>query len=310
MPNARPVPTVRRRRLGEALRQFRIQAGPGAKGLTLEEAVEEVIRRDKQAGGDGGTWAPSKLSRIETAKARIRPAEVTQLLTAYGLDAKQDDGIFTALEGLAKHASQQGWWQTYRGVVSPAYADYISLESDAEGIRIWSPQLIPGLLQTAAYARETITVNATTRTPEEVVALAEVRMARQAVLSRPERPLKLRAIIDERVLHQRVATRPTLMRDQLRRLLDAADLPNVTLQIMPLTSSLHPGTSGGFSLVGFPDPMPDVVLLENLVGASYVEADGEARIYADAFEQVVASALPSDMSLALITRILEEGNGK
>ncbi|MFI7337047.1 helix-turn-helix domain-containing protein [Streptomyces sp. NPDC050085] len=308
MPNARPVPTVRRRRLGEALRQFRTQAGPGGEGLTLDEAVEEVIRRDKEAGGDGGTWASSKLSRIETAKAHIRPAEVTQLLKAYGLDAKKEADIFTALEGLAKHASQKGWWQTYSGVVSPAYADYISLESDAESIRIWSPQLIPGLLQNAAYARETIATNATTRTAEEVTALAEVRMARQAVLSRPEGALKFWAIIDERVLHQQFATRPTLMRDQLRRLVEAAELPNITLQVMPLHTALHPGTSGGFSLVGFPRPMPDVVLLENLIGASYVEADGDVQTYADAFEKIVASALSSDESLALITRKLEEGN--
>ncbi|MGW3926473.1 Scr1 family TA system antitoxin-like transcriptional regulator, partial [Streptomyces microflavus] len=186
---------MRRRRLGEALRRFRTQAGPEAKGLTLEEAADLLARLDKEAGGDGGAWTSPKLSRIETAKAHIRPTEVTHVLRAYGMEPETDAEVFTALEGLAKHAGQKGWWQTYSGVVAPAYADYISLESDAENIRIWSPQLIPGLLQTAAYARETIAVNATTRTPEEVTALAEVRMARQAVLSRPEGPLKLWAII-------------------------------------------------------------------------------------------------------------------
>jgi hypothetical protein len=307
MPNARPVPTVRRRRLGEALRRFRNQAGPEGKGLTLEEAADLLSRLDKEAGGDGGAWTSPKLSRIETAKAHIRPAEVTHVLKSYGMEPKKDAEVFTALEGLAKHAGQKGWWQTYSGIVAPAYADYISLESDAENIRIWSPQLIPGLLQTAGYARETIAVNATTRTPEEVTALAEVRMARQAVLSRPDGPLKLWAIIHESVLHQNVATRPTLMQDQLRRLIDVAALPNVTLQIMPMQASPHPGTAGGFSLVGFPGPMPDVVLLENLIGASYVEAVDEVRVFADAFERVVASALSSDHALALITRRMEEG---
>jgi hypothetical protein len=247
------------------------------------------------------------LSRIETAKAHISPAAVTHVLQAFGLNAAKDAEVFTALEGLAKHAGQKGWWQTYSGIVAPAYADYISLESDAETIRIWSPQLIPGLLQSAAYARQTIAVNATTRTPEEVTALAEVRMARQAVLSRPSGPLGLWAIVHESVLHQQFATRPSLMRDQLRRLVEVAELPNVTLQVMPLNASPHPGTSGGFSLVGFPSPMPDVVLLENLIGASYVEAVDEVQIYAHAFEQVVASALSNDRSLALITRAMEEG---
>ncbi|MDT3399830.1 helix-turn-helix transcriptional regulator [Streptomyces sp. B1866] len=302
MPNARPVPTVRRRRLGEALRQLRNTAGPDNAGLTLEEAAGLLAKLDTEAGREKSSWTSPKLSRIENAQAHIRPNEVTDVLTAYGVT---DPEVYSALEGLAKHAGNKGWWQTYSGLVAPAYADYISLESDAERISEWAPQLIPGLLQTAAYARETIAVNATTRTPQEVTALAEVRMARQAVLSRPERPLTLWAVIHEAVLHQRFATRPTLMRDQLRRLLDAADLPNVTLQIMPLHAGPHPGTSGGFSLVGFPGLMPAVVLLENLVGASYVEAVDEVKIFANAFERILAAALPTDESLALIARLEE-----
>ncbi|MGV9951699.1 helix-turn-helix domain-containing protein [Streptomyces cellulosae] len=286
MPNVRPVPTVRRRRLGEALRRYR-----NATGLSLDAASAEL------------GWLGPKLSRIETANGHIRPAEVAPLLKVYGVT---DPDVVSALEGLAKDARKQGWWQTYSGVVAPAYADYISLESDAESLRIWSPLLVPGLLQTAGYAREAVSANATTRTPEEVTALAEVRMARQAVLTRPDGPLKFWAVLHEAVLHQRFAVRPDTMRDQLRRLLDVAELPNVTLQIMPLAATPHPGGAGGFNLVGFPGPMPDVVLLENLIGATYVEGVDEVQVFADAFERIVAAALPVDDSMALITRMEEE----
>lgn len=285
MPNVRPVPTVRRRRLGEALRRYR-----NAAGLTLDAA----------AGTQG--WIGPKLSRIETANGHIRPAEVVNLLTVYGIT---DPEVTTALEGLAKDARKQGWWQTYSGVVAPAYADYISLESDAGSIREFAPLVIPGLLQTAAYAREIIAANATTRTPEEVAALAEVRQARQAVLTRPAGALRIWAVIHEAVLHQRFAVRPHTMREQMRRLLDVSEMPNVTLQIMPLDATPHPGGAGGFSLVGFPGPMPDVVLLENLIGATYVEGIDEVQTFAAAFERIVAAALPTDDSLALIARMEE-----
>ncbi|MEU5837428.1 helix-turn-helix transcriptional regulator [Streptomyces diacarni] len=285
MPNVRPVPTVRRRRLGEALRRYRNEAG-----MNLDVAA--------QAMG----WIGPKLSRIETANGHIRPNEITPLLKVYGVE---DSEVVTALEGLAKDARKQGWWQTYSGVVAPTYADYISLESDADSIRAYAPLVIPGLLQTAAYARETIAANAFTRSSQEVAALAEVRQARQAVLTRPDRPLKMWAVIHEAVLHQRFAARPATMREQLRRLLDVAEMPDVTLQLMPLASTPHPGGAGGFTLAGFPGPMPDVVTLENLSGATYVEGVDEVRVYADAFERIVAAALSMDDTLARIAEMEE-----
>ncbi|MCC3654858.1 helix-turn-helix domain-containing protein [Streptomyces sp. S07_1.15] len=285
MPNARPLPTVRRRRLGEALRRYRREAG-----MSLDTAAAAM------------GWIGPKLSRIETANGYIKPNEVAPLLKTYGV---QDAETVSALEGLAKDARKKGWWQTYSGVVAPAYADYISLESDAEAIRAYAPLVLPGLLQTAAYARETIAANATRRSPDEIAALAEVRLARQAVLTRPGNPLQLWAVIHEAVLHQRFPARPTVMRDQLRRLLDTAELPNVTLQIMPLASTPHPGGAGSFTLASFPGPMPEVVTLENLIGATYVEGVDEVRVFSDAFERIVAAALPVDDTQALIGELEE-----
>lgn len=284
MPNAPLVPTVRRRRLGSTLRHFRHQAG-----LTLEEAAVTM------------GWKAPKMSKIENATQSIRPSDIAQLLAAYG---QHDAEVVTALQGLARDAGKRGWWQTYSGVLAPAYADYISLEEDAESIRVYASGVIPGLLQTSAYARETILGN-TVRTPEEVAALAEVRLARQAVLTRPSQPVQLWAVIQEAVLHQRFAIRPATMQDQLQRLLDASELPNVTIQVMPLNSTPHPGGAGAFNLIGFPGRVPGVVVLENLLGASYIEAADSVKTYAAAYERIVATALSTDDSLALITRLHE-----
>ena len=248
-------------------------------------------------------WKAPKMSKIENASATIRPAEVASLLKAYGVT---DPEVYGALESLARDAGKKGWWQTYSGVLAPAYADYISLESDAERICEWSPLLIPGLLQTAAYAREAIGGIAHDLSQEEIAALVEVRQARQAILTRPSNPLEFWAIIHEAALHQRFAVRPTTMRDQLRRLLDITELPNVTVQLMPLNSTVHPGVMGGFTMVTFAQGVPVTVLLEHFNGAIYIEGD-DASPFATAIDHIRASALSVDDSLVRIAD-LEEGS--
>ncbi len=285
MPNSPMAPTVRRRRLGATLRRFRNEAG-----LSLDQAAEAM------------GWTSPKLSKIENAVQGIKPGDLAELLKTYGVT---DPDALAVLETLRRDATKKGWWQAYSGIVQPAYADYISLESDAEQVCAWTPMLVPGLLQTAAYARETIAGITTTRTPEEVAALAEVRMARQSVLTRPGAPLELWAIIHEAALHQRFAARPTTMREQLRKLLDTSELPNVTVQVMPLNSTAHPGLEGGFSLTKFRPPLPNVVLLENAGSATYVEGE-DAAPFERAYERIRATALSVEDSLVRITE-LEEG---
>ncbi|MEU8506282.1 helix-turn-helix transcriptional regulator [Streptomyces brevispora] len=285
MPNAPLVPTVRRRRLGMTLRKLRNQAG-----LTLDEAASTM------------GWKAPKMSKIENAALSIRPNDLLALLDVYSVD---DAEARAALESLSRDAGRRGWWQTYSGIVSPSYADFISLESDAEKICSWSPLLVPGLLQTAPYARETISGITTTRSPEEVAALAEVRMARQSVLTRPNPPMELWTVIHEAALHQRFAARPATMREQLRRLLDASEMPNVTVQLMPMAPTAHPGLLGGFSLATFAKPLSEVVVLENLTGATYVEGE-DTGPYALAFQHVQATALSVEDSLVRIAE-MEEG---
>ncbi|MCC3768173.1 helix-turn-helix transcriptional regulator [Streptomyces sp. UNOC14_S4] len=288
MPTVQLVPTLRRRRLGQALRRYRREAG-----MSIDLAAAAM------------RWDNSKVSRIENAKAHIRPTEASQLLGVYGVDAPD---VLQAIEALARDAGKRGWWTTYGDVVTAGYKDYLSLETDAESTRICSPSLIPGLLQTGAYAREIISSVSFWRPQEDVHALAEVRKARQAVLTardgRP--PLNFWAVIHESVLHQRFASQPTLMRGQLRHLLDMAELPNITIQILPMAMAPNPGMMGLFEVVRFPAPWPTVVLTENLVGGQFVEGTEHVETFEASFDRIVAAALPVDQSRETIRNIMEK----
>ncbi|MEU3350197.1 helix-turn-helix transcriptional regulator [Streptomyces sp. NPDC037389] len=290
MPTVQLVPTLRRRRLGEALRRYRREAG-----MSLDQASTAM------------RWDNSKLSRIENAKAHIRPAEASQLLGVYGVDAPD---ILAAIEGLARDAGKKGWWATYGDIAIEGYKDYLSQESDAESVRLCTPTVIPGLLQTGAYARQLIGACSFWRDQDGVNALAEIRKGRQSVLTanraggRP--PLTFWAVIHESVLHQRFIGNPLVMREQLRHLLDMSDLSNVTIQVMPLHIPPNPGTMGIFEVIRFPSPWPTVVLTENLMGGYFVEGTEDVAIFEGAFERSVATALPVEDSRELIKTTLEK----
>ncbi|WP_432588155.1 helix-turn-helix transcriptional regulator [Streptomyces sp. HD1123-B1] len=297
-----PVPTVRRRRLGSALRRLRTEAG-----MTLDAAAD-ALNAEQNGSAHARRWTAPKLSRIENANATLRTAEVGTLLRAYAIDDAEVRAALELLAGqAAKDAAQRGWWRTYRGVVAPAYADYISLESDAESVRDYAPLVLPGLLQTPDYARATIAAQAVPRSAAEVDALAEVRLARQAVLTRPTAPLRLWAVIHEATLRRRFTGRPALMATQLGRLLEMAHWPTVTLQVMPLDAAPNPSDAGAFTLVGFRGPLPDVVTQENICGPTYVEGADDVHLFADAFGRIVDSALSAEATVALIAGLAGDG---
>ncbi|MFE4540879.1 helix-turn-helix domain-containing protein [Streptomyces scopuliridis] len=270
------APTVRRRRLGLELKRLRENAG-----LTLDDVVTR------------SGFSSSKISRIESATRGARPADIERLLDIYEVS---DGDVVAFLLVLARDGGKRGWWQTYD--LSPVYTDLISLEADAASVNTFEPLLIPGLLQTAAYARAAVGAIMMTATPEEIAPRVEVRMARQSVLSRPE-PLKLRAIIHEAALSARTPD-VGVMRDQLQRLLDLAVYPHVRIQVLPKDAELHPGTAGGFTVLGFGQPGLDVVLLEHLESSLYIEQLAGVERYVEAYERLTASALPFDKSLSLI----------
>lgn len=279
-------PTVRTRRLGSELRRLREAAG-----LKLDDVADR-------------TGLPaSKVSRVESARLGIKVDDLNALLDLYGVaNGDQRD----ALHSFARDGRKRGWWQTYRDFISPAYADLISLEADAVNMRSYQTNLVPGLLQTAAYARATISAIRMTATADEVETLVAVRQARQSVLTRPE-PLELWVVIHEAALRPRIKGDPGIMREQLSWLLDRQQLPHVSIQVLPLDAPPHVGMSGSFAVLGFPETADlDVVLVESLTSALYVEDPAEVSRYGSAFEHLRAAALPLDESADLIAQLKDE----
>ncbi|WP_436736933.1 DUF5753 domain-containing protein [Streptomyces sp. BBFR102] len=279
------APTVRRRRLGAKMRGLRGD-------LTLDHVVE----------ASGGRFNVAKLSRLETAKSAAKQKDVEDLLDLYArLGRKVDAELRSALVTLSREGAKRGWWHSYRGVLTPVYEDLISLEAEASTIRTWQVATVPGLLQTAEYAGETITSTAmSSAIADRVSALVEIRLARQSVLTNRLEPLNLWAIISETALHTRTAE-PAVMREQLSRLGRMASLPNVTIQVMPSETPPHVGQTGSFTILGFGGHSDlDVVHLESLTNALYVEDGPQVATYAEAFERLRAAAHPAERSLDLI----------
>ncbi|MFF4158466.1 helix-turn-helix domain-containing protein [Streptomyces sp. NPDC001678] len=279
------APTVRRRRLGTKLRALR-----DGLGLTLEDVA---ARAD-------GRITVAKLSRLETARTPAKPVDVKMLLALYGVD----DELCAALIALANEGSARGWWHSYRGVLSPVYEDLISLEAEAASVRSWQMGAIPGLLQTAEYAREIISSTATSAAVKgKVDALVEVRLARQSILTSRERPLDLRVVIGESALHTK-CREDGVMHDQLTRLLTVSRRPNITIQVLPAGVPPHVGQMGSFSLLGFADHSDlDVVHIESLTSGLYVEDGQEVAVYQGAFERLSAAALAPEVSAERIAEI-------
>ena len=279
------VPPVRRRLLGAALRRSREHAG-----FDLEDAAR-ILECDR-----------SKISRIETGQRSIRPKELRELLTEYGVEENYRDALVT----IARQTIQHGWWQTYSHVLSEAYQDYISLEASAANILTYEAQLVPGLLQTEAYARAIAAASLVKEGHEQQDQFVQARLARQQVLTR-EHPLELWAIVSEGALRQMVGG-PAVMREQLHRLAEVNnDLPNVNIQVLPFSVGAHAATSGPFDILRFPEaPDIGVVYLEGQTGGVYLESVGEVARYTLVFEHLRASALSTDATTRLLTEVASE----
>lgn len=278
-------PAVRRRKLGAELRALRTGAA-----LTSEEAAGLV------------GWHQSKVSRIETGTSGAKPSDVRLLLDAYDV---QDRDLRELLLALAESADpgRHHWWNAYRAVLPPAYQDFISLESQAASMRTLETCVVPGLLQTRAYARAVTRAAAGNLTQSRLDALVEVRLARQDVL-RGDPPLRLSAVLDEAVLRRRVGG-PEVMRGQLRRLAEAARLPQVRLQVLPFAAGAHVGVTGPFVIFSFSTATDlDVVVLDHLTSSLHLERKEDLEAYTEAFNSLRAHALSPGASLDLITGLV------
>jgi transcriptional regulator with XRE-family HTH domain len=277
----RRSPTIRRRRLGAELRRRRESAG-----VTIESVADRM------------ECSASKISRIETGHTSATPRDVRDMLGIYGVAGDECEELVQ----IAREARQKGWWHPYSTVLTGAY---VGLEAAAQSIRAYEQQVVPGLLQTEDYARAMIRAARPDITAGEVERRVSVRMARQSLLTQDD-SIDLWVVLDEAVVSRPVGG-DTVMRAQLQRLAEAADLPNVTIQVLSFEAGAHAGMDGTFAILDFPEPGdPDVVFAENATGGLFLEKNDELRKYIFIFDHIRAAALRPEESVALIMKLAEE----
>lgn len=287
--SATPNPsTVLGRQLGDELRRLR-----ESQNLTTTDAAEAL------------DCTKGKISRIENGRVTVRLPDLTAMLHAYRVSEPE---VVERLSGLARRANRrrrEGWWHQYGDVLGDTYRDYIEMETICDSIRTFQAQLIPGLLQTPEYGRAVTVASRAWQTAEQIEQFVQVRLARQARLTSDD-PLEFWAVLAEGVLHQQVGG-PTVMADQLQHLVEVADRPNVTVQVLPFSRGAHSGMFGPYLLLSFPRVSAlDLVLTETPTGNIWREQEPEVLRYRELFDDARTSALPPTESLRLIRRIAKE----
>lgn len=275
-------PTVRRRRLGQELRRLREQ-----KGMTAEEVADRLL------------VSQSKISRLENGRRSISQRDVRDLCGVYEVE---DVRVVDSLMQMAKDSRQQGWWHAFGDV---PYSVYIGLETDAASLRVYDPQVVPGLLQTERYAAALIDGALVEAPTADVEKRVKVRMRRQERISSPDHPLRLWTVLDEAAL-RRVVGSPEIMREQLQHLIKQSELPHVTVQVIPFKMGAHPGVSGQYAILEFPDTADSsVVYIEGVTSDLYLEKAQDVQQYSVMYEHLRAQAWGADRSRDFIAEVAE-----
>jgi len=279
-------PTVRRRRLAAELRGIRESKGKSG------DAVAAALK-----------WSPSKISRYERARTGLRPREVERLLDYYQITGPRRELLLE----LAEDAAQKGWWEEFGDSLSEDYQQFIGLEHEATSMAIWHVDVVTGLLQTESYARHIISSYSRVEpvAPGMVGRLVRVRMQRQQVLEREG--LQLTVVLDESVLKRRVGN-DSVMYEQLQRLVQEADRPNLALRILPLDAQ-HTVFGESFVIFGFGDDtdamLQDVVSTEHLRSGFSGDGERETYLHRIAFQMLAEASLDPAASRALILETAE-----
>jgi transcriptional regulator with XRE-family HTH domain len=266
------------------------------------QALREGAGLNREAAARVLGVAPGTVRRMETAEVALKIPYVRMLLEAYGAAPEEVD----AFVRLTEEANRPGWWQRFHDILPSWFSVHVSLEQAAEMIRSYEPHFVPGLFQTEEYARAVLRTGAVGRTRSgDIERHVALRMRRQSLLTRAEPPI-LWVIMDETVLRRPVGG-PGVMRRQVERLLDAADLPNVVLQIAPFASGHHPGTYGPFVLFRFPLPeLPDMVYVEYLTGAVYLDGRDEVSAHLEALDRMAVQAASAQRTKEILAGLREE----
>jgi transcriptional regulator with XRE-family HTH domain len=270
-------PKVRRRRLGIELRQLREGA---------EYTIEQVAARLEVSD--------SKISRIENGQVGATPRDVRDMAALYGVTGQRMENLMQ----LARETREKPWWHGYSDLV----IDYAAYEAEASSILIFSPMLIPGLLQTADYAHAVLRAIRFDLPPQKIERLVEFRMKRQGLLTEPNPP-SLWAVIDEAILCRMIGG-PKVMHQQIKNLVEVASLPNVTLQILPFSGGAHAGLDGPFYIIRFFEPTDrDMIYFEHTGWEHYLDDPETIKLHLSLFDHIRAAALkPEDSINRLIDR--------
>jgi transcriptional regulator with XRE-family HTH domain len=276
-------PTVQRLVLGGHLRRLRDEAG-----MTTEQAAAAI------------RGSHSKISRMELGRVGFKERDIADLLTLYGVAAGEER---EALLKLSREANTPGWWQGYSDILPHWVEPYFGLEAAAAFIRNYQLQFVPGLLQTEDYARALIQLG-NALAEDDIGRRVAARLSRQDVLLRENAP-RLWTVMDEGALRRPLGGR-AVMRDQLRRLIEMCDHPAVTLQILPFASGAHPAMGGPFTILRFAEPdLRDVVYIEQLTSALYLDKPTEVDSYLEVMEQLCLQAESATKTADLLKTIMD-----
>ena len=239
--------------------------------------------------------SPSKVSRLETGQRGASARDIRDLCDLYEVDEEQRQHLME----LAIEGKQRAWWQP----LGVPYTRYVGLEAEATSISDYGLGNMPGLLQTADYARAVVLAAVPRWVPDEVERRVQGRIARQQRLF-SEHPPRFEAVVDESVLH-RVVGSPAIMRAQLERLLELSDLPHVTLRVIPYDAGALPSGNNKFIILRFAQPtVPDVVFIEGLTGDLYLEEPHDVEIYSTTFRALAQLAAEPDITRDIITTMI------
>lgn len=274
-------PTVRRRQLGMELQRLR-----------------EAARKNQEEAGSWIGVSASQVSKYETGDRKIKVGYVRSLCELYNVDAPHKDFLVR----LAQEADQRGWWADYGNTVPEWYKYFLGFETAAEQIHTYHSELLPGLFQTPDYIRG-LDVDAPT---DDVDRIIKIRSTRQKRLTDASAPLQLKAILNEAVLRRDVGGHEAMLR-QLRHLIEVAELPNITIQVLPFAVGPHPAMIGSFSLLRFPQtPAMDCVFIDIKGGVIYIEKPSDVERYINDFDRLASDfALPESQTKELIQKEIE-----
>ena len=276
-------PTVRRRRLGQELRRLR-----ELKGMTAEEVAERLL------------VSQSKISRLENGRRSISQRDVRDLCGVYEVE---DVRIVDSLMQMAKDSRQQGWWHSFGDI---PYSVYIGLETDAASLRVYDPLVVPGLLQTRPYAEALIQGALPEAAAGDIDKRVQVRLRRQERISDRENPLRLWAVLDEAALRRTVGSKQVMI-EQLGHLVEMSHVPHVTVQVIPFAMGAHPGVSGQYAILEFPDAADSsVVYIEGVTSDLYLEKANDVQKYSVMYEHLRAQALNADQSREFIAEVAKD----